>query len=305
MKLHDIVADTLFNTSIHTFSLSNMRKEAALTWTDREREYEERDNDPLFLRNRGTRLRFKRLEVRECNLPKNILMHLLVACDELEGLVYEHPGSRPEFCFDAEVFGGYIAHLQLTLRELEVYQPMERGSDGLLISGSETDIPTTFCYLAAFSNLQTLCISAHLLVRFSEKREDESLTIHLNDGSSARLSDLLPPSLETLKMLDCEISVIAPAILELLDRKSEFAHLRLITLMIEKRKSSNAMSVEDVGYPDDASEILEGEEIPNLGIEKEQETSKDQAKTRLEEQLKEELQIAAWENDVKLNLVEC
>jgi hypothetical protein len=291
----DDIADTLFNSSIHTLELSNMRKAIALFWEDREREYSDRQLgiDPLWTDKTWLKFKFKRLKLTDCDLPEATLQHLVKACPALEGLVYHHPLYRPFFDFHVGRFGDHIAHLRATLKDLEVHQPLERNSNSYETNNERPRIPWP---LTDFSELKTLSISAHLLIASRQKTGNAGLDVDV-ENTSTRLSNLLPPSIETLKMIDCELSVITPAISELLDCKSEFPGLKSITLVIAKGGSADARNVKDV-------DTVDGAEILDSGAEKGGKLREAGAEMRLGKKLREDLEVAAWESDVKLVLVE-
>jgi hypothetical protein len=306
MTLDDIMSDTLLNTSIHTFELLNMRKHTLVSGTrDQLAQIPQSDEgDTLWTQNTRLKFPFKGLHLRECNLPASTLTNLLHACPELESLVYEHKLVHPEFKFKLDVFIKHIDHLKSTLRELELYQPRRWEIDDTAVLETQRA-----CSLAAFETLQKLSMSANLLTLLLAPEVDRvfpsdsttSATVR-NENSVSKLSDTLPASITELKIVDCDFTEISPIVIELLDHKYRFPNLKSITLAARKTGFKEAIS-EDAGFTMDPTDSDSDEETSESEDERARERTDLEEKKSRENSVRDEMEIAAWENDVRLEMI--
>ncbi|EPE28764.1 hypothetical protein GLAREA_09885 [Glarea lozoyensis ATCC 20868] len=306
MTLEDIVSDTLFNTSIHTLELLNMRKQTLVSGTrDQLAQLQQSEAvDTFWVQNTRVKFPFKGLHLRECNLPASTLQSLLLASPKLESLVYEHKLVQPEFKFTLEFFIKHIDHLKSTLRELEIYQPRRWETN-------ETAVPEIqpACSLLTFEKLQNLSISANLVTSLIAPKDDQifpSNNINFetarNENSASNFSDSLPPSITELKIVDCDLKEVSPPIFELLDHKFDFPKLKLIVLVARKTGHKETRP-EDAGFTMDPTDSDSSEELSDTENEKDIEKTEFEERRRMESSVRNELEIAAWENDVKLEII--
>jgi hypothetical protein len=181
------------------------------------------------------------------------------------------------------------------------------GTDDELIPDGHTSHHHMICSFSTFEKLKKLSISAHLLLASSNSRTLEScssvLATEWIDTSALRLSNLLPSSIVELKIVDCDIHSIAHNILELLDRKYEFPKLKSIVLVARKNGYAG-LPGERGGSGSVASDESDGgRKDAVLEDWKAREWRETEEKTRVEMKLREEMEVAAWENGVELELV--